>query len=79
KALAAVLDQASITDTDGKTIDLDELVPQDDQDALAQALAGVEGDTAEEDPAEDSPADESPADEAPADESPVDEPEAAKA
>ncbi|MEO5609744.1 MAG: trigger factor [Ornithinibacter sp.] len=71
KALAAVLDQAKITDTDGTTINLDELVPQDDQDALAQALAAAG--------VEDAPADESPVDEAAADESPVDEPEVAKA
>ncbi len=43
KALAAVLDQATVTDTAGTRIDLDDLVPQaeavedDDEDALADA------------------------------------------
>ena len=31
KALAAVLDKAKITDTDGNAIDLDELVPAEDE------------------------------------------------
>ena len=62
KALAAVLDQAVVTDTAGAEVDLDELVPQDEQDALAEAIA-----------ASDDVAGESPADDA-TEESPVEEP-----
>ncbi len=43
KALAAVLDQATVTDTAGAEIDLDELVAQDEQDAPAEAIEDVDG------------------------------------
>ena len=64
KALAAVLDQATVTDTAGVVVDLDELVAQDEQDALAEALQGEDG-SDEESADADAPA--------------ADEPEAAKA
>jgi len=64
KALAAVLDQATVTDTAGVVVDLDELVAQDEQDALAEALQGDDG-SDEESADADAPA--------------ADEPEAAKA
>mgnify|MGYP006376273951 FL=1 len=47
KGLAAVLDQAVVTDTAGTVIDLDELVPQQDEPSLAD-LIGDEADVVEE-------------------------------
>ena len=50
KGLAAVLDQAVVTDTAGVVIDLDELVPQQDEPSLADLIgdeADVEGDEAD--------------------------------
>jgi len=47
KALAAVLDQAVVTDTAGTAIDLDELVPQQDETDLADLIGDeddIEGD-----------------------------------
>ncbi|MGB7817425.1 MAG: trigger factor [Ornithinibacter sp.] len=77
KALAAVLDQATVTDTAGVVVDLDELVAQDEQDALAEALQGEDGSDEESGDADAPAADsaEASADGAAA----ADEPEAAKA
>lgn len=54
KALAAVLDDATVTDASGNAVDLDELVPDAEGDEAADEAEAV--------------ADEAPADEAPADE-----------
>ena len=63
KALAAVLDQAVVTDTAGATIDLDELVAGDEVEAH-------DHDHDDDDAGDDA---EASADEAQADEAPVDE------
>ena len=45
KALAAVLDKAKITDTDGNAIDLDELVPSEDEAERDEAAADEAAET----------------------------------
>jgi trigger factor len=88
KALAAVLDQATVTDTAGVAVDLDALVAGDqdhdhDHGADEADEADEAGDdavaSADEAPADEAPADEAPADEAPADEAPAGEVPAAQA
>jgi len=58
KGLAAVLDQAVVTDTAGTVIDLDELVPQNEEPSLADLVAQAsEAEAAESESAEDEAAD----------------------
>lgn len=56
KGLAAVLDQAVVTDTAGTVIDLDELVPQSEEPSLADLVAQAEAEAGD-DEAADEPAD----------------------
>ena len=58
KGLAAVLDQAVVTDTAGTVIDLDELVPQNEEPSLADLVAQAsEAEAADTESAEDEAAD----------------------
>lgn len=58
KGLAAVLDQAVVTDTAGTVIDLDELVPQNEEPSLADLVAQAsEAEAADSESAEDEAAD----------------------
>lgn len=58
KGLAAVLDRAVVTDTAGTVIDLDELVPQNEEPSLADLVAQAsEAEAADTESAEDEAAD----------------------